>query len=108
MFSSCTNKVFSSEIVFYINETSFFSSFYIQRAFIQIPKSFQRVSINKSPHVFKKSKERFIIHKPIKIHFVTPFFSNSNLLNIFLKAVVKYLFYLSPNIQIKVINRVSY
>lgn len=101
-------KSFSSEIIIYINEPSFFSSFYIQRSFIKIPKSFQRISVNKSPHVFKKSKERFIVHKPTKIHIITPFFSNISLINSFLKAIIKYLFHISCTIQIKVINKTTF
>ena len=108
MKSSPCNQIFSSEIIIYINEPSFFSSFYIQRSFFKIPKSFQRFSINKSPHIFKKSKERFINNKPIKIHIITPFFSNIILLNLFLKSLINYIFSISFTAQIKVINKVTY
>jgi len=102
------NQTFSSEIIIYINEPSFFSSFYIQRSFFNIPKSFQKFSINKSPHVFKKSKERFMSHKPIKIHIITPFFSNIILINLFLKSLINYIFKISFTVQIKIINKISY
>jgi len=108
MLISYNTRIFSSEIIIYFCEPNFFSGFFIQRSFAKIPKSIQRISVNKSPHIFKKSKERFLIEQPAKIHFITPFFSNSDLLILFLKSITKYLFYLSFTIQIKVVNKVTF
>jgi hypothetical protein len=107
MFASFNNKIFSSELVIYFFEPCFFSGFFIQRSFSTIPKSMQRISVNKSPHIFKKSKERFLIAEPTKFHFITPFFSNSALLRFFLNSITNYFFYLSFSIQIKFVNKVT-
>ena len=108
MFKYSNNKIFSSEIVIYICDCNFFSCFFFQRGISKIPKSIQKLTINKSPHVFKKAKERFVIKKPIKIHFISPFFSQISFLKSFIKTVIPYLFYLSFTIQIKIINKVSF
>lgn len=100
-------KIFSSEIIIYFNNSNF-SDFFFQRGFLKIPKTVQKISINKSPHIFKKSKERFFIKSPIKIHIITPFFSNSFLLKIFLKFYISYFFFSFFSTQIKVINRITY
>ena len=79
-------------------------------SFIKLPKKKQKLSVNKSPHVFKKSKERFVVSKPVTLVYVTPYFSNQMLLKIYLRSILKYFYSLSfsNQIKIKVINSFLY
>jgi ribosomal protein S10 len=97
---------FSSKIALYSFEKDFSDKF-IFYSFVKIPKKKQKLSINKSPHVFKKSKERFIAHKPSKIIYVTPYFSSNNLLQSYLKSVLKFFYFLSFSNQVKLKIMVS-
>ena len=52
----------------------------------------QKVSIIKSPFIFKKSKERFSTLGVYRYSYRSPFFSSKKLLKIFLLTVVEYLY----------------
>ena len=56
--------VFSSEIIIYsVSSINGNQSFFNVK---NVPKRIHKISVNKSPFVFKKSKERFIYTQPIK------------------------------------------
>lgn len=95
---------FSTEIALIAFETKYPSIFFFD-GFIKTPKKKQKLTINKSPHVFKKSKERFIAFKPDKITYVTPYFSSHLLLKFYIKSILKslYIFSFSNRIKIKII-----
>lgn len=67
----------------------------------------RKFSITKSHHVFKKSKERFILQKPFKVHYITPFFSKNFILELFLGSILPYIVSLSYSFQLKIKNKNS-
>ncbi|OED35955.1 hypothetical protein AB834_03675 [PVC group bacterium (ex Bugula neritina AB1)] len=64
--------------------------------------SFKKLSLVKSHHVFKKSKEKFVMVEPHKILYVSPYFSNqSDLFKFIGDVVIFYFFKLSYSSKLK-------
>ncbi|OED35891.1 hypothetical protein AB834_03835 [PVC group bacterium (ex Bugula neritina AB1)] len=97
--------LFSIEINFYYN-TEFLSKntahvntiLFVQRK----TSVFKKLSLVKSHHVFKKSKERFAMIEPCKLLYSSPQFSNkSDLFEFIGNTVILYFFKLSYSSKVK-------
>lgn len=75
-------KISSTSILSFLVVNTFIECFFLEAKIVFLPTKIKRLTLIKSPHVHKKSKEHFQIIKYCRLYLIT--FPSLALLNLFL------------------------